>query len=105
MKSLGLWSIIAIMQGPERRKALLSADTSYDAEAIQIELWRRMSPVDKARAITNASRAAQELSLAGIRLRHPDASERECRLRLAALKLGTGLTLRVYPEAAALFGR
>jgi hypothetical protein len=64
-----------------------------------------MSSVDKARAITNASRAAQELSLVGIRLRHPGASERECQLRLAALKLGSGLALRVYPEAATLFGR
>jgi hypothetical protein len=93
------------MQDRKRRRALLSADTSRDAEAIQIELWRRMSSVDKARAITSASRAAQELSLVGIRLRHPDATERECQLRLAALKLGPGLALRVYPEAAALFGR
>jgi len=91
------------MRDPDRRGALLSADTSRDAEAIQIELWRRMSSVDKARAITNISRAAQELSLVGIRLRHPDASERECQLRLAALKLGPRLALRVYPEAAALF--
>ena len=83
----------------------MSADTSREAEAIQIELWRRMSSLDKARAITNASRAAQQLSLVGIRLRHPDASERECQLRLAALKLGPSLALRVYPEAAALFER
>jgi hypothetical protein len=93
------------MQDPVRRRALLSADTSRHAEGIQIELWRRMSSVDKARAITNASRAAQELSLVGIRIRHPDASERECQLRLAALKLGLELTRRVYPEAAALLGR
>lgn len=84
---------------------MLSADTSRDAEAIQIELWRRMSSIDKARAITNASLAAQQLSLVGIRLRHPEASERECLLRLAALKLGPGVAQRVYPEAAALFER
>ena len=83
----------------------MSADTSREAEAIQIELWRRMSSVDKALAVSNASRAAQELSLVGIRLRHPGASERECRLRLAVLKLGPELALRVYPEAAALSGR
>jgi hypothetical protein len=90
------------MQDPKRRDALLSADTSRDAEAIQIELWRRMSSVDKARAVTSSSRAAQELSLVGIRLRHPEASQRECFLRLAALKLGPSLALRVYPEAALL---
>jgi len=92
------------MEDPGRRAALLSADTSRDAEAVQIELWRRMSPVEKARAITSASQAAQALSLAGIRLRHPGASERECQLRLAVLKLGSDLALRAYPEAAALTG-
>ena len=93
------------MQNSERRNAVLSADTSREAEDIQIELWRRMSTVDKARAITGASRAAQELSLVGIRLRHPDATERECHLRLAVLKLGRSLAYRVYPDAAELFER
>jgi hypothetical protein len=88
-----------------RRRALLSDDTSAAAERIQVGRWRQMSSVEKVRAVSELSRAAQELALAGIRLRHPGASERECQLRLAALKLGHDLACRVYPEAAALFRR
>ncbi len=73
-------------------------------EQVQIELWRRMSPMEKLRTVTEISRAVQELSLAGIRLRHPGATEEECLLRLAILKLGRELACRVYPQAARLEG-
>lgn len=72
---------------------------------MQIELWKRMSPVEKARAVSAASRAVHELSLAGFRHRHPGAPESECRLRLAVLKLGTDLAHRAYPESVGLSGR
>jgi len=88
-----------------RTLALLSSDTSPEAERAQIVLWQRMSPLEKLRAVTEISRAVQQLSLAGIRQRHPDASERECMLHLAILKLGHRLACQVYPEAARLSGR
>ena len=81
---------------------MLSRDTSPEAEQLQIALWRQMSPLEKARAVDSLSRATQELALAGIRSRHPNASETECLLRLAVLKLGPRLAVRVYPEAAEL---
>ena len=81
---------------------VLSADSSPAIERLQVDAWRRMSSVDKARAVDGLSRAAQALALAGIRQRHPGASERECFLRLAVLKLGSEETLRLYPDAAAL---
>ena len=80
----------------------LARDTSSDAERLQVALWRKMSPLEKARLVSDITRTAQELSLAGIRERHPGASDRECMLRLAMLKLGPELTRRVYPEAAEL---
>ena len=86
-------------------RSVLASDTSREAEQLQLELWRRMSPLEKVRAVIEISRAVQELSLAGIRQRHPNASQRECELRLAVLKLGPALALRAYPEAAALIGR
>lgn len=90
---------------PMRSTALLAGDTSLEAEREQVELWRRMSPLEKVRAVTGIARAVQQLSLAGIRLRHPEASDQECFLRLAVLKLGRQLACRVYPEAAHLSGR
>ena len=86
--------------GPER--GVLSADSSPAVERLQIDAWRRMSPVDKARTVDGLTRTAQVLALAGIRRRHPGASERECFLRLAVLKLGSEATRRLYPDAAAL---
>ena len=85
-----------------RGRGGLAADTSAEAERRQVEMWRRMSSVDKARLVTDLTRTAEELALAGIRMRHPGATERECLLRLAVLKLGPELAARVYPEAAAL---
>ena len=87
---------------PER--AVLSADTSVAVERLQIDAWRRMSPLDKARTVDALTRTAEALALAGIRRRHPGASERECFLRLATLKLGRETATRLYPDAAELVG-
>lgn len=84
------------------RIAVLSSDTSPDVERRQVDLWRRMSPSDKLRLVREMTRAVQELSLAGIRRRHPGASEDECKLRLALLTLGRDLACRVYPDASPL---
>lgn len=89
---------------PVRHAAVLSSDTSIAAERIQVERWRQMSPLEKVRLVTEISRAALQLSLAGIRLRHPHASDRECALRLAVLTLGQPLASRAYPETAHLSG-
>jgi len=90
---------------PMRTIALLASDTSVAAERVQVEMWRRMSPCEKARAVTEISQAVQKLSLAGIRSRHPGASDDECMLRLAVLKLGRQLACHVYPAVADLSGR
>jgi len=84
--------------------AVLSQDSSREAEQTQVELWRVMSPQQKVRIVGEISLAVEELSLAGIRRRHPAASERECLLRLALLKLGPELACKVYPEVADLLG-
>lgn len=64
-----------------------------------------MTPTEKLRLVAEITRATEELALAGIRQRHPAASERECLLRLALLKLGPELFRAAYPEAADLIDR
>lgn len=86
------------------RAGILSADTSATAERMQVERWQSMSVRDKARLISELTRATQQLALAGIRQRHHGASERECFLRLAALKLGRDTVMRVYADAQDLLG-
>ena len=63
-----------------------SRDTSVDAERILVERYRRMSPADKLRIFSQLSRTTQQLALAGLRRRFPEASPRELELRLAATR-------------------
>jgi hypothetical protein len=84
------------------RTAVLSTDTAAAIEQQQIEAWRRMSSIDRLRLVSDTTRAAVNLTLAGIRRRYPEASERECFLRLAAILLGVDNARRIYPDAAEL---
>jgi hypothetical protein len=87
------------------RQAVLSADTSVEIEDRQIGAWRRLSPAESLRLVSETTRAVNELSLAGIRRRYPHATERECFLRLAAIRLGADTVRRLYPDAVALSDR
>lgn len=83
----------------------LGSDTSSDVQRMQVALWREMSSLEKARAVGDVSSGVRELSLLGIRERHPEASERECRLRYALLTLGRSLALEAYPDLGSIGGR
>lgn len=87
---------------PYKRGVILSRDTTPAAERRQIELWRRMSSVEKAALVTHATEDALTLAFAGIRQRHPGASKRECFLRLAEMRLGASRVRTVYADAAAI---
>ena len=78
----------------------LSLDTSPDIERRQVDAWRRMSAADKAATVTGLTRAAWEMTAAGVRQRYPDASSRERFLRVAVIVLGPELACKAYPDAA-----
>jgi hypothetical protein len=82
--------------------APLTLDTSRAVEQMQIDGWRRLSAGQKAAAISALTDAAVRMTLAGIRHRHPGASPREQRLRLAIIMLGPALARQAFPEVAAL---
>ena len=82
--------------------ARLAADTSADVEERQILAWRQMSPADKAALVAGLTNATIVLARAGLRERHPGASDRELFLRLAILTLGRELAGRAYPDARSL---
>ena len=77
---------------------MLSADTTRHAERLQVNAWRSMSSVQRAQLVAGAARAVRVIALAGLRQRHPDASESEIVARLALLTLGPSLAGRVYPH-------
>jgi hypothetical protein len=79
-------------------RALLSTDTSRDAERRQIAVWQSLSTVEIAALIDGASRAARTLALAGLRVRHPNASDKELVARFAEMTIGPDLARLAYPE-------
>ncbi len=71
-------------------------DTDPAAEAVQLEIYRRMTPEQKIHLVCQAIEDSRALSLAGLRFRHPEAPEEEIQRRLKGLLLGEELAERVY---------
>jgi hypothetical protein len=90
--------------GFPHRSGRLASDSTSDVETLQIDSWRRMSSLQKAELVERATADVVTLARAGIRQRHPDASERECFIRLAAIQLGPSLVRDVYPDARTILG-
>lgn len=75
------------------------SDTHAEAERVQIEGLRAMSPAQKMTLLIGMIEAGRTLAMAGVRTRHPAAGEEELRRRFAALVLGEELAEKVYgPE-------
>lgn len=71
-------------------------DTSVAAQAVQDTLWRRASGSEKLLQVARLSRMVQQLSLTGLRQRHPDDSEQQLWYRFAELRLGPELASQAY---------
>ena len=55
---------------PSTSRRTLSRDTSPEAEAVQLEIYRRMPGWRKLELMAEANQRAREQALAGLRLRH-----------------------------------
>jgi len=67
-----------------------------DLQRVQCEIYRRMSAREKLELVFGTYGTGKELSLAGIRLRNPDASEADLRQIWAREHLGEELFKSVY---------
>lgn len=66
----------------------LSPDTPPEVEEIVIARYRRMTPFERLMQVWELNRMAQQMAALRIQAKYgPDLSERELRLRLAALWL------------------
>jgi hypothetical protein len=83
---------------PDDRKGVrrLSSDTSPDVEKLLIEGYRQMPAWQKLQQVRELTQMVQKLALAGIRRRYPEATERECRLRLASLWIDANLMKKAF---------
>ncbi|HEY0156191.1 MAG TPA: hypothetical protein VGF28_02770 [Thermoanaerobaculia bacterium] len=58
---------------------MAARDTSPGAAGLQVEIHRRFTPAERLRMALEMSDFARELSLAGLRKRHPELTEAELR--------------------------
>ncbi len=75
---------------------ILTQDIHPKAEKALIELLRQTSTWQKCQQVSQMIQTCRQLSLAGLRVRYPDASEEEILRRLAALWLPRELVIQVY---------
>lgn len=74
----------------------LPNDTHPKIEAMLIEGYRKMSPMQKLERVCALTRAVQELALLDIRRRHPNADPREQALRVASRWIEPELMVRAF---------
>jgi hypothetical protein len=91
------------------RLAILGAVSDYVpqasdvSEAVDRELFARLrllTPAQRLQMAVRATQAMHRLSVAGLRLRFPTASEDELQRRASAQRVGPELLRRVFGEAA-----
>ena len=73
-------------------------DTSAAAQEVVDRRYAEMSFAERAERLRAVTLAANEMALAGLRLRRPNASKSELLLALARLRLGDDLVDRVYGD-------
>jgi hypothetical protein len=77
-----------------------ATDTNENVDRAVFDGLRRMTPLRRLQIAARASRALHRLSVAGLRLRHPNASDEELSRRAGALRLGPELTRKAFGDAA-----
>lgn len=71
-------------------------DTSPEAQQVLIGLYRKMPPEVKFRRVFEAYQTGKMLAMAGLRQRHPNASEKKIWYLWAKQHLGNELFNKVY---------
>ena len=76
----------------------IAADTSPEADAVQVEAYRRMGGTARAEVMFRLTRMARSAAEAGIRKRHPEYDDAHVGLALARLLYGDELVGRAWPD-------
>jgi hypothetical protein len=74
-------------------------DTSPEAERVQIEIFRKMTPERRLRVAAELRQLVRKSLAEGVRMRHPDYNEEQVYLAVTRLTIPEKLFLKVYPQA------
>lgn len=75
------------------------SDTSWEAQQVQIEIFRRMGPEERLNKALELAEISRQLLAEGVRRRHPDYTDEEVRLAVIRLQLPEKLFRAAYPGA------
>jgi predicted ArsR family transcriptional regulator len=75
----------------------IPADTTPEADAVQLEAYRKMGGEGRAQVMFRLSEMARQTAEAGIRQRHPEYDDRQVLLARARLLHGDDLVRRAWP--------
>ena len=73
-----------------------ASDTSVEVDRSLFDAYRLMTADEKLHRVSELSLFMWEVKRSGLRLRYPDASERELDLRLAVYRLGRDKVKELY---------
>jgi hypothetical protein len=74
-----------------------SGDTSREAAEFQLQAWQRLGAEARVEMVAQLSEQIREISLAGIRQRHPGYTDDQARRALLRLVVGDELVLTTWP--------
>ena len=74
----------------------LADDTTLAAEELQLALWRSKPVVERMRLIGELCDSVRYLCEQGLRKRHPQADDRELKMRLASTWLDRATMIRCF---------
>lgn len=81
------------------------SDTDPVVRRLQIERLRAMSPAQRGALMEALNRDCEQLAVAGIRSRHPNATDHEVLMRLGVLRNGPELMKAAFGWDADVEGR
>jgi hypothetical protein len=76
----------------------IAADTSPDADAVQVEAYRRMGGTGRAQVMFRLCEMARQAAEAGIRRRHPEYDDARVRRACFRLLYGEDLARCAWPD-------
>jgi hypothetical protein len=81
---------------------VIPADTTPEAAAVQLEIYRRMPSWRRLRAALEMGDPVRSLSAAGVRNRHPEYTGEQVRLAVIRLSVGEELFRKAFPDKGIL---
>ncbi|MCR9246253.1 MAG: hypothetical protein NXI31_14575 [bacterium] len=77
-----------------------ASDTTEAIDRLVFDGFRAMTPAERLELAAAASRSLEQLTIAGLRIKYPNAADEELRRRAGAIRLGPELTRRAFGDAA-----